>query len=100
LRQEVVARHGRQTAEVERFPRCESRGMAESLFCCHQPRARVMRICFPCRPVIIVRLIAPCSPILTRAAREQLKKRPRAAGFDYIVLFIRLTRMLALARSK
>jgi hypothetical protein len=49
--------------------------------------------------VLVVGLIAPHSPLLSDAPREQLKIRPRRAIFNYPVLLVRLPRVFALARG-
>src|SRR6476620_3326382 len=59
---------------------------------------RVVGVGVPCRTVLVVGLVAPHSPLLADAPREQLKVRPRRAGFDHLVLLIRLPRVLPLAR--
>src|SRR5262245_43237103 len=59
-----------------------------------------MRISLPRWSISRVSLIAPGGPAISRAARKQLEKRPRAASFKNVVLLIWLARMLALARCQ
>src|SRR5215216_1846824 len=59
-----------------------------------------MRVCFPCGMIAFISLITPHRPILPRSARKQFKKWLRTTRLNNLVLFIRLARMLALARRQ
>src|SRR5579863_530424 len=56
-----------------------------------------MGVGFPGRLVALVRLRPPGGPALAKPASEQFDIGPRRAGFDDVVLFVGLARMLAFA---
>src|SRR6266567_2085939 len=58
----------------------------------------MVRVGFPRWPIATICLITPNGPAITCPPRKQLKIRTAATRLDNRVLFVRLTRMLALAR--
>lgn len=61
---------------------------------------RIIRIRFPSRLIVLVRLIAPVGPAGPRAASEQFQIGSFRAAFDQIVLLVGLARVFTLSRRK